>query len=102
MQMRRVGIAGIAEQSQHLASADPVPLLHSERAWLQMGVEGIAPLTHIDHQMIAGRHLDRRVRRQLAGHLLRRTVFEADDRAIGHRVDRSAEEPVARKLVDGT
>lgn len=87
VEMRRIRVAGIAEHPEHLTRRDLVPDLHLHAARLHMRIEGEAALPDIDDDMIARRHLDRRVVGQLAGHLLEQAIRRPNHGAVGDGIN---------------
>ena len=100
MQVRAVGVAGVAEQPQHLALADAIALSHPHAAGLHVRVEGPATLADPHDDVVAPGRLHGLARRQSARRLLGHAVLDVDDLARRGGVDARAEEAPARERVD--
>src|SRR4051812_46783544 len=100
VQVRCGRVAGVAEQTDHLPGADPVPGLHSKASWLQVCVEGEATATQVDNDRVPAGGL-KRERRQRWRDLVRLTVVDGDDPAGCDGEHVLAVSRVARELPDG-
>src|SRR5207302_395486 len=87
VEMRRVGIAGIAEQPEYLAFCHLVARPDAHAARLRVRIEGEASFSDIDDDIVAERHLKRDALRELAGHLLGAVVRHRDDATVGNGID---------------
>src|SRR6266480_4953967 len=95
VEMRRVGIAGIAEQPEYLACCHLVARLDAQAARLHVRIEGEASFSDINDDIVAQRHLKRDAFRELAWHLLRPVVRHRDDGTVGDGIDLATKKGIA-------
>ena len=88
MQMRRAGVARIADISQHGALPHRTRLCHV--LLLQVGIERVCAIVELEHHMISVRLVDRQTIRQLAGRLVREIVAPGNHRSVRYGVNRLA------------
>src|SRR5436190_5988565 len=95
VEMRRVGIAGIAELPEHLACCHLVARLYAQAARLHVRIEGEASFSDIDDGIVAQRHLKGDSFWELAGHLLGPVVRHRDDSTVGDGIDLAPKKSIA-------
>ena len=98
MQVRRIGIAGVAERGDHLSGGELIADLHLDAAGLEVRVEGVVAVADVLHDVVAAVLVERQPGRTLPRDLLGQAVDHADDGPVGHRVDVGAEVGIALRL----
>src|SRR5690349_20684689 len=87
MKMRFCRVSGVADQTQRLASLDLIARLDPKAARLEVRVERVTSLTHIEDHMISANRLegDWHRSRVCTGDVLRESVFDCYDNSIRDR-----------------
>ena len=98
MQVRRIGVAAVADRADHLSGGQWVAGLDLDGAGLDVGVQGVIPVAEVLDDVIACVLVEFQPCRRPSGYLLRQTVDRCYHWPVADREDVGAEVRVALHL----